>query len=329
MDKWYFFGIVALSEDHGMAQTRTEALHRDAEGLDTRSPQEILSFLAEGQIEAAHTVRAAIPSIADAAAIMAERLGAGGRLAYAAAGSSGLMALADALELPGTFGIARERIAILVAGGAQALHDLAGAPEDDAAAAAAAVREAGIGAGDCLIALSASGSTPYALGALQEARRLGAATIAIANNRGAPLLDQADAAILLETPPEVIAGSTRMGAGTAQKIALNMLSTLAAVHLGHVHDGYMVNLFADNAKLRGRAARIVAAVAGIAPDEAERRLEQSGGAVKTAILLAAGAKDAGVARTTLERNGEKLRPALSEIRGERKGDRLPSRQNRT
>jgi N-acetylmuramic acid 6-phosphate etherase len=108
-----------------------------------------------------------------------------------------------------------------------------------------------------------------------------------------------------------------------------MLSTLAAVHLGHVHDGYMVNLFADNAKLRGRAARIVAAVAGIAPDEAERRLEESGGAVKTAILLAAGAKDAGAARTMLERSGQKLRPALSEIRGERKGDRLPSRQNRT
>jgi N-acetylmuramic acid 6-phosphate etherase len=312
-----------------MAQTRTEALHRNAEGLDTRSPQEILSSLAEGQIEAAQAVRAAVPAIAEAALLVAGSLKAGGRLVYAAAGSSGLMALADALELPGTYGIERERILILIAGGEEALRDLAGAPEDDAGAAADAVAQAGVGAGDCVISLSASGSTPYALGALDEAKRRGAATIAIANNRGAPLLERADAAILLETPPEVIAGSTRMGAGTAQKIALNMLSTLAAVHLGHVHDGYMVNLFADNAKLRGRAARIVAAVAGIAPDEAERRLEESGGAVKTAILLAAGAKDAGAARTMLERSGQKLRPALSEIRGERKGDRLPSRQNRT
>jgi len=312
-----------------MAQTRTEALHRDAEGLDTRSPLEILSSLAEAQIEAAASVRAASPAIAAASGLIAGRLSAGGRLVYAAAGSSGLMALADALELPGTYGIARERILILIAGGDQALRDLAGAPEDDAGAAVRAVADAGVGPGDCLIALSASGSTPYALGALEEAKRRGAATVAVANNRGAPLLERADAAILLETPPEVIAGSTRMGAGTAQKIALNMLSTLAAVHLGHVHDGYMVNLFADNAKLRGRAARIVAAVAGIAPEEAERRLEESGGAVKTAILLAAGASDAGAARTLLERSGEKLRPALSEIRGEREAAGLASRHNRT
>lgn len=312
-----------------MAQTRTEALHRDAEGLDTRAPRQILSFLAEAQIEAAHTVRDAVPAIAAAAEVIAARLAAGGRLVYAAAGSSGLMALADALELPGTFGIARERIVVLLAGGEAALRDLAGAPEDDVAEATDAVARAGVGSGDCLIALSASGTTPYALGALEAAKRLGCTTIAIANNRGAPLLEKADVGILLETPPEVIAGSTRMGAGTAQKIALNMLSTLAAVHLGHVHDGYMVNLFADNAKLRGRATRIVAAVAGCNPDEAARLLDASGGAVKTAILLAAGASDAGAARMLLERNGEKLRPALSEIRGEREAASLSSRQNRT
>jgi len=261
--------------------------------------------------------------------VIAGKLGAGGRLVYAAAGSSGLMALADALELPGTFGIERGRILILIAGGEQALRDLAGAPEDDAAGAAASVRGTGIGPGDCLIALSASGSTPYALGALEAAAQLGCATVAVANNSGAPLLEKADVAILLETPPEVIAGSTRMGAGTAQKIALNMLSTLVAVHLGHVHDGYMVNLFADNAKLRGRAARIVAAVSGCGIEDAARLLDRSGGAVKTAILLAAGAADAGVAQDMLERTGQKLRPALSEIRGEREAASLRSRQNHT
>jgi N-acetylmuramic acid 6-phosphate etherase len=329
LDKWYFFGIVDGQEDQGMAQTRTEALHRDAEGLDTRPPAEILSILAEGQIEAAQAVRSAIPAIADAAALIGQSLAAGGRLVYSAAGSSGLMALADALELPGTFGIARDRILVFIAGGEQALRDLAGAPEDDAAEAAAALARAGVGAGDCLITLSASGSTPYALGALEEAKRRGMPVIAFANNRGAPLLEKADVAVLLETPPEVIAGSTRMGAGTAQKIALNMLSTLVAVHLGHVHDGYMVNLLADNAKLRGRAARIVAAVSGCGLEEAGRLLDRSGGAVKAAILLASGARDADAARQMLERNGQRLRPALSEFRGERGAESLRSRQNRT
>lgn len=296
-----------------MAEKRTEAHHQNAEGLDIQAPDAILSSLADAQIEAAKSVRGAIPAIADAAEIIAGRLNGGGKLAYAAAGSSGLMALADALELPGTFGIKRDRIAILIAGGDEAFKTLAGGPEDDTGEAAAAVASAGIGKDDCLIVVSASGSTPYAVRALEEARRRGAATIAIANNSDAPLLRLADIAILLETPPELIAGSTRMGAGTAQKIALNMLSTLTAIHLGHVHDGYMVNLMADNIKLRDRAARIVAAISGRGRDDAARLLEKSGGAVKTAILLAAGADSADAARKILEGTGHKLRPALSAL----------------
>ncbi|RWB23034.1 MAG: N-acetylmuramic acid 6-phosphate etherase [Mesorhizobium sp.] len=298
-----------------MAETRTEALHQNAEGLDVQAPDAILSFLANAQIEAAKAVHGAIPAIAEAAELIARQLKSGGRLAYAAAGSSGLMAVADALELPGTFGIARDRIAILIAGGDEAFHTLAGGPEDDTEEAAAAVASADIGKGDCLIAISASGSTPYAVQAIGDARRRGAATIAIANNKGAPLFERADVAILLETPPELIAGSTRMGAGTAQKIALNMLSTLAAVHLGHVHDGYMVNLTADNIKLRDRAVRMVAAITGRGRDDAARLLEESGGVVKTAILLAAGAANADAAEKILEGAGQKLRPALSAIEG--------------
>ena len=305
-----------------MADTRTEALHRNAAGLDIQAPDAILSYLADAQIEAAKAVRGAIPAIAKAAEIIARRLNSGGKLAYAAAGSSGLMALADALELPGTFGIRRDRIAILIAGGDEAFKTLAGGPEDDIDEAAAAIANAGIGKGDCLIAISASGSTPYAVKAIEEARRLGAATIAIANNKDTPLLKLADVAILLETPPEVIAGSTRMGAGTAQKIALNMLSTLAAIHLGHVHDGYMVNLTADNIKLRDRAARIVAAISGRDRQDAARLLEMSGGVVKTAILLAAGAANADAAEKILEGTGQKLRPALSAIEGN-KGTKAP------
>jgi N-acetylmuramic acid 6-phosphate etherase len=299
-----------------MAQKRTEAQHRDAEGLDIQAPEAVLKSLAEAQIEAASAVREAIPAIAAASALISERLKAGGRLVYAAAGSSGLMAVADALELPGTFGIKRDRIVILIAGGNEAFHNLAGGPEDDEEEASSGIAGAGVTSADCVIALSASGSTPSPVRAWRAARPRGAATIAIANNGDTPLLNAADVAILLKTPPEVIAGSTRMGAGTAQKIALNMMSTLAAVHLGHVHDGYMVNLFADNAKLRDRAARIVTAITGLDRDVANRSLEQSGGAVKTAILLAAGAESVDAAEGILEKTGQKLRPALSAIRGE-------------
>ena len=299
-----------------MAEKRTEALHEHAGGLDQQPPAVVLGFLADAQVQAAEAVRGAVGSIADAAKIVAGTLGAGGRLAYAAAGSSGLMALADALELPGTYGIARERIVILLAGGAAALDNLTGGPEDDAAQAAREVADAGLGKGDCLIAVSASGSTPYAVGALEEAVRRGARTIAIANNAGSPLLECAEAPILLATPPELIAGSTRMGAGTAQKIALNMLSTLSAIHLGHVHDGYMVNLFADNIKLRGRAARIVTAIAGCDEQAALAALEKTGGEVKPAVLIAAGA-DAKTAEELLDETGRRLRPALSKLEGSR------------
>src|SRR5690606_31938612 len=146
-----------------MAEKRTEAQHENAAGLDVRTPEAILSALADAQVQAASAVRGATPAIADAARLVADTLERGGKLAYAAAGSSGLMALADALELPGTYGIPLDRIAILIAGGDEAFKTLAGGPEDDAEEAAGAVERAGIGRGDCLIAVSASGSTPYAV----------------------------------------------------------------------------------------------------------------------------------------------------------------------
>jgi len=293
---------------------RTEQVHSRAKGLDLQSPETVLSLLADAQIDAATAVRAAIPAIAKAAASTADCLAKGGRLGYAGAGSSGLMAIADALELPGTYGIARDRIKILIAGGNAALSDLAGAPEDDIAQAALDVKNAGIGAGDCLIAISASGSTPYAVAALNAAKEAGAKTIAFANNAGAPMLALADIAVLLATPPEMIAGSTRMGAATAQKIALNMMSTLTAIHLGHVHDGYMVNLYADNIKLRGRAARIVAGIAGIGEAEAAAHLETTGGSVKSAVLMASGMAHRDAERL-LEQSNQNLRRALSSLDG--------------
>jgi len=293
-----------------MATAQTEMTHGSAAGFDLLAPEDALRILALAQVEAARVVESAIPQIAAAAQMAAACVAGGGQLIYAAAGSSGLMALADGLELPGTYGIPNERIRILLAGGVAGLSDMAGAPEDDEDEARAAVEQAGAQAGDCLIAVTASGQTPYPLAAVRAARAAGAKTIGIANNAGAALFDLVDVAICLPTPPEVIAGSTRMGAATAQKIALNMLTTMMAIHLGHVHDGYMVNVLADNIKLRGRAQRIVVAVTGVDEDAAAQALEAAGGRVKLAIVLAAGAKDVVEAERLLSSNQGKVRAAL-------------------
>ncbi|MGN6549618.1 MAG: N-acetylmuramic acid 6-phosphate etherase [Pararhizobium sp.] len=293
-----------------MPLKRTEMMHDKAAGLDARDPSEVVAILAEAQAAAAGTVASAAAALAEAAALAADRLSRGGRIAYAGAGSSGLMALADALELPGTFGIPRNRVVVLFAGAPATLSDLAGGPEDDTALARRDVEAAALGADDCVIALSASGATPYTLAALEAARESGAATIAVANNPGAPLLIAANVAVLLPTPPEVVAGSTRMGAATAQKIALNIFSTLTAIHLGHIHDGLMVNVKADNAKLVDRAARIVAAVSGAPAERAAASLDRAEGSVKHAILIAAGAADRAAAERLLASGGMRLRPAL-------------------
>ena len=297
-----------------MAAKQTEARHPQADGLDLRSDDAILALLAEGQAEAARSAGAAGLDIARAAALAAGAIRTGGRLIYAAAGSSGLMALADALELPGTYGVPRERIVVLFAGGQEALIDMRGGPEDDGAAAREAVVALAPTPRDCLIAVTASGQTPYPLAAVEAARQAGAHTIGIANNRGAPLFDLVDVGICLETPPEVIAGSTRMGAGTAQKIALNMLSTLMAIRLGHVHDGFMVNVVADNAKLRMRARSIVMSVTGAGAEAADAALAASGGAVKPAILIASGAPSLAEAQRLLAMHEGHIRPSLADLK---------------
>lgn len=294
-----------------MSAGGTEGLHEKAKGLDTMVPSEILSLLSSGQQQAAQAVNAAHDAIAKASMLAADAIAAGHKLVYVGAGSSGLMAMADALELPGTYGIGREQIAILFAGGASNLSDMPGAPEDDVDQ--AKVDAEIIGAGDCVVAISASGSTPYAISVIEVARKNGAKVVAVANNSGAKIFDAADVAILLRTPPEFVSGSTRMGAGTAQKIALNMFSTLMAIRLGHVHDGYMVNLRADNKKLVERAARIVSGVTGVDINEAGRLVEKASGSVKIAILLAAGAKTKNSAENILETSGYNVRRALQMI----------------
>ncbi len=292
-----------------MPLTTTERLHESARGLDRLPPAEAARLLAEGQIAAAAALRGAIDAFPPAARAMAATIAAGATLHYAAAGSSGLMAAADAQELGGTYSIPAAQLRIHMAGGLPTGVEMPGDTEDATGGLDAAM--AGLGPADTLIAVSASGTTPYTVAAARIARSRGATVIGIANNAGTALLRAADHPILLETPPELVAGSTRMGAGTAQKIALNMLSTLMAIELGHVHDGMMVNLRADNAKLRRRAAGIVAGIAAVDDTAAARALDAADGEVKTAILVAARGFDPDRARRRLAEVKGRVRAALT------------------
>lgn len=290
----------------------TESRHPQAEGLHRKAAVDVLDLLVSAQAAAIGAVRPALAAIGQAAGAIAERLSDGGRLCYAGAGSSGLMALSDCLELAGTFGIPVDRTPMLFAGGADALLHMRGSVEDDATAARQGVHDLGLGRGDAVVVVSASGTTPYALAVAEAARQGGAFVVGVANVAGSPLLALSDVSVLLDTGAEMVAGSTRMGAGTAQKVALNALSVLVGIRLGHVHDGYMVNLVADNRKLLGRAERIVGAVAGVGPEVAGPALSRSGGRVKEAVLIAHGmAPEAAVA--ALGRAGGHLARALDEL----------------
>lgn len=297
-----------------MTVRRTEARHPSAAGLQDADPAEVLTRLLDAQLAAAAVIRPALPALATAAEAAAMALRSGHRMAYAGAGSSGLMALADCLELAGTFGIPPDRTPMLFAGGTDALLHMTGAVEDDPALAEADLARLAPAKGDVMICLSASGSTPYTLAVARGAKASGATIIGMANVDGSALLRIADIAVLMDTGPEVVAGSTRMGAATAQKIALNMLSVLVGLHLGHVHEGYMVNVVADNAKLTARAADIVARLSGVDANRATAALALSKGAVKPAILIAAGATLA-AAEAALNAHDGRLGPALAAMQG--------------
>ena len=294
-----------------MSGLQTEKSHAFAIGLDKLGDAEILTILHESQVAAARAVSAAIPALNDGARAMETAIRSGGNLVYAAAGSSGLMALADGFEIPPTFGISTPRIKILRAGGLQDLARPKGKAEDDADA--ARLDGAVIGPRDCVICLAASGSTIYPVTIMNIASELGATTIGIANNDDTALITGSDIPVLLATPPEVIAGSTRLGAGTAQKIALNMMSTLMGVRLGHVMNGLMVNVVANNTKLYGRAENIVMEITGCDRALAKKNLKISNGGVKEAILVTSGAKDLNSAKTYLDIAEQDLRSAIASV----------------
>lgn len=295
-----------------MPTAATEQLHPEARGLDARPLGEVAEILARAQADASAAPLTACAAICNGARAMAEAIRQGGTLHYAAAGSSGLMAAADALELGGTFSIPATQLRVHMAGGIPTGVEMPGGTEDETADLERALAD--LGPKDVLIGVSASGSTPYTVAGATFAKARGATVIGIANNPSSPLLTLADHAVLLATPAEVISGSTRMGAATAQKIALNMLSTLMAIELGHVHDGMMVNLRADNIKLRARAIGIVTRITEVSDETAAQAINAADGNVKCAILIASGAKDLAEATARLATTGGKLRPALLALR---------------
>lgn len=248
----------------------------------------VVETMLEGQLAAIAALKDQTGAIAAAAEAAAIRMRKGGRLVYAGAGTSGRLAVQDGVELTPTYNWPSERLVFLVAGGTGALMRSVEGAEDNVEVAQGEVAAAEVGPNDVLIAVAASGRTPYAVAALEAARARGALTIAIANNPGAPLLAAADHPIVADTGAEIVAGSTRMKAGTAQKAALNMLSTAIMIRCGLVHRGLMVNMRISNEKLVQRARRMVATLAGIDEARAEDALELADKDLRRAVLIARG-----------------------------------------
>jgi N-acetylmuramic acid 6-phosphate etherase len=290
----------------------TETISPRYEGLDSWPDEAILSAFVDGQEKAIAAVRAAHPAIAAAARAIAARSGEAGRIIYVGAGSSGVIAALDGIELGGTFGWPDDRVVLVLANGTTLKPGIAGGAEDDVARARSQMTDLRPGPSDSVIAVAASGATPFTLAATDIAHAAGALTVGIANNASAPLLRAVDFPIFLDTGAEVIVGSTRMNAGTAQKATLNMLSSLAMIHLGAIHDGMMVNLRAENAKLRRRAIATVMNIARCTEDQAERALQLADGQIKAAAVIAHEIAPSEAARLLAANKGN-LRAALATL----------------
>ncbi len=294
---------------------RTEGVHPDHPDLDRLAVPELVRVLADDQRGAVTAVQAAAPAIARAVELALPRLERGGRLVYAGAGTSGRLGVLDATELTPTFSWPAERAVPLIAGGSRAIREAVEGAEDDRAAGAADVRAAGVGPDDVLIGIAASGTTPYVLGALDAGRLAGALTVGVSNNPGTSLLAAVECPVLLDTGPEVISGSTRLKAGTAQKIALNTFSSAVMVRLGKVYGNLMVDVKATNAKLEGRAVRLVCHASGADEASATAALAQSGGSVKTAVVMLLLGVGAAAATARLDAHGGHARAALEDRTG--------------
>lgn len=290
----------------------TESLNPRFADIDLWPTAEAVDAMLEGQLAAIAAIRNQTSAVAAAAEAAADRLRHGGRLVYAGAGTSGRIAVQDGVELGPTFGWPDDRLIYLMAGGINALVHSAEGAEDDGDDAAARIAGHAIEAGDVVIGVAASGRTPFTVAALRAAGERGALTIAIANNAGCEMFALADHPLLAATGSEIIAGSTRMKAGTAQKVMLNLLSTSMMIRLGRVHRGLMVDMVISNDKLQRRAVGIVEALARCSADDAADALQRAGNNIKAAVLVAMGRTPA-EASAMLERHGGVLRAAMARM----------------
>lgn len=295
----------------------TESVDARFAEIDCWPTATAVEAMLEGQLGAAAAVRGQVAAIAQAAEAAANRLGNSGRLVFAGAGTSGRIAIQDGVELGPTFGWPAKRLVFLLAGGLDALASSVEGAEDDAGEARALLDGKRLGRNDVLVGVAASGRTPHTIAAVDAARGAGALTIAFANNRDAPLLEAADFGILIETGSEAVAGLTRMKAGTAQKIALNLLTTAIMLRLGRVYRGRMIDMVISNVKLLERAKGMVMELAYVTADRAASALDCAGNDIKRAVLIARGLSKS-EAESRLARTGNTLRLALEDLERERR-----------
>lgn len=290
----------------------TEAINPDLTDIDTLTTEARLRLINAEDARVAGAVAAEIPHIARAVQRAAASFRAGGRLIYVGAGTSGRLGVLDASECPPTFGVPPALVQGIIAGGPGAMFQAVEGAEDDPDLGAAAMLEADVTERDTVIGISASGGAPFVLGALRQAARRGSFTIALTNNRPSELEALAALTIAPVVGPEILAGSTRLKSGTAQKMVLNMISTGAMMEVGKTYGNLMVDVQATNVKLKARAVRIVCQVTGASPERAATALEQAGGAAKPAIVMLQTGVPLDEARLRLTHAGGFLRRALAE-----------------
>ncbi len=295
-----------------LQRLRTEQANLATAGLDTLSAREIANVIHAEDARVAPAVARALPEIARAINVIAQALSQGGRLIYVGAGTSGRIAALDAAECPPTFNTDREMVQFVMSGGERALGRAAEASEDWPALGRRDIAKRKPGKGDVVVGVSASGRTPYTVAALRYARSHGATTVAVTNNRGSWLDRVAEIAIVAEVGPEVVAGSTRMKAGTAQKLILNMLSTGAMARLGYVYGNLMVNVHVKNKKLWERGVTVLERAAGVDRAAAEQALKAAGRSVPVALVMLKAGVNKAEARRRLKAAHGNVRQAIED-----------------
>lgn len=290
---------------------KTEQRNPRSRELDAKSTIDILRVLNREDACVAQAVRRELPKIARAVDAIVKSIASGGRLIYVGAGTSGRLAVLDAAECGPTFGTPSRMVKAIIAGGARALRHAVEGAEDSAANGARDLAAAGVGRRDVVVALTASGATPYVLGALRLAASRGAQTIGVTSNPRSPLARRARVAITPDTGPEALAGSTRMKAGTAQKMVLNLLSTASMARLGRVYDNWMIYVALTNRKLCRRGAQILEEAAGVSSSAAAHALRRSGHDLPTALVALKTGASVREARRRLAISHGNIRQALA------------------